>query len=163
MTVKAEHLMLLGGIAAFVVTLHWVRQRNLRVKYALSWLGIAILLLITGVFPNIVMDTAHRLNLSYAALVAFITAVILFFFAFSVSISLSRQYWRNLRLTQGMALLEKRIRDLETQKKDDEPKAAPSETKLSDISIQSLPPRSSSKESKKHICNGTPQINLLDQ
>jgi len=153
--------MLLGGIAAFVVTLHWVRQRELRAKYALSWLGIAFLLLITGLFPNIVMDTAHRLNLSYAALVAFITAGILFLFAFSVSVSLSRQYSRNIRLTQGIALLEKRIRDLETQNKDDESKAISPETNSPDISI---PAGSSSEESSNtRACPGSPQINLLDQ
>jgi hypothetical protein len=66
-----------------------------------------------GLFPAIIMKTAERFHFSYAALVAFITAGGLFLFAFPVSISLSRQYRRNIRLTQEVSLLEKRINDLE--------------------------------------------------
>lgn len=114
MQLKAEHFIMAGGIAAFLITLYWVRRRELRVKYALSWLGIGCLLLVAGLFPGLIMRTAERLHFSYAALVAFLTAGMLFLFAFSVSISLSRQYGRNIRLTQEVGLLEKRIRDLET-------------------------------------------------
>lgn len=113
MSLKAEHFMMAGGIAAFLITLYWVRRRELRVKYALSWLGISSFLLIIGFFPSIIMGTANKLHFSYAALVAFLTAGMLFLFAFSVSISLSRQYRRNIRLTQEIALLEQRVRELE--------------------------------------------------
>jgi hypothetical protein len=112
---KAEHFMMIGGITAFMITLFWVRRRELRVKYALSWLGIGSFLLIMGIFPSIIMTTAERLHFSYAGLVAFVTAGVLFLFAFSVSISLSRQYQRNIRLTQEIGLLEKRINDLESR------------------------------------------------
>lgn len=113
MQLKAEHFVMVGGIAAFLFTVYWVRRRELRVKYALSWLGIGCFLLITGLFPGIIMRTADRLHFSYAAMVAFLTAGMLFLFAFSVSISLSRQYRRNIRLTQEVGLLENRIKDLE--------------------------------------------------
>jgi hypothetical protein len=117
MELKAEHFIMAGGIAAFFITLYWVRRRELRVKYALSWLGIGCSLLVAGLFPEIIMRTAERLRFSYAALVAFLTAGMLFLFAFSVSISLSRQYRRNLRLTQEVGLLEKRIKDVEAMLK----------------------------------------------
>ena len=112
---KAEYFIMAGGVAAFLITIYWVRRRELRVKYALSWLGIGSFLLITGLFPSLIMGTAHKLNFSYAALVSFLTAGFLFLFAFSVSISLSRQYRRNIRLTQEIGLLEQRVRQLETQ------------------------------------------------
>ena len=113
MQLKAEHCILVGGITAFLITLYWVRRRELRVKYALGWLGIGLILLIVGLFPGILMGTANCLHFSYAGLVAYITASMLFLFAFSVSISLSRQYRRNIRLTQEIALLEQRINNLE--------------------------------------------------
>jgi len=115
MEFRAEHFMLVGGIMAFLYTLYWVRRRELRVKYALSWLGIGCFLLISGLCPAIIMKTAERFHFSYAALAAFMTAGGLFLFAFPVSISLSRQYRRNIRLTQEVSLLEKRIHDLEKQ------------------------------------------------
>jgi hypothetical protein len=117
MQLKAEHFVMAGGIAAFLFTLYWVRRRELRVKYALSWLGIGSLLLVMGLFPNVIMSTANRLHFSYAALVTFFTAGMLFLFAFSVSVSLSRQYRRNIRLTQEVALLQQRIECLERERK----------------------------------------------
>lgn len=118
MQIKAEFFMLIGGIAAFLITLHWVRKRELREKYALGWLGISLLLLLLGLFPSLLMKTAHLLHFSYAALVSFITAGLLFLFSFSVSISLSRQHRRNIRLTQDLGLLEQRVRELETRHDD---------------------------------------------
>ena len=113
MQFKAEFLMSLGGVVAFLITLFQVRERELREKYALGWMGISLLLLIFGLAPSLLMKISHTLNFSYAALAAFITAGALFLFAFSTSISLSRQYRRNIRLTQEVGLLEKRVRDLE--------------------------------------------------
>lgn len=113
MQLRAEHYIMTGGISAFLFAFYWVRRRELRVKYALTWLGIGSFLLISGLFPSIIMDTANRLNFSYAGFVSFVTAALLFFFAFSVSISLSRQYRRNIRLTQEIAMIEQRIGLLE--------------------------------------------------
>jgi hypothetical protein len=115
MQLKVEYFMLLGGLAAFLITLYWLRKRELREKYALGWLGISLLLLILGLFPAILMKTAHLLHFSYAALASFITAGFFFLFAFSVSISLSRQHRKNIKLTQEIGLLENRIRGLENQ------------------------------------------------
>ena len=37
--INAEFLMLLGGVGAFVMTLYWVRVRELRERYAIGWLA----------------------------------------------------------------------------------------------------------------------------
>lgn len=109
----AETLMLAGGLSAFVLTLSWVRTRELREKYAVVWMLVASLLLLCGIFPKTIMALASACNLSYAAAVLFIALAMIYVYAFTVSVSLSRQYRRNIRLTQELALMESRLRKLE--------------------------------------------------
>ncbi len=109
----AELLMLIGGISAFLLTLFWVRNRNLREKYAVVWLLVGTLLLLCGLFPQGIKAFADASRLSYPAAVLFLALTGIYLFSFSVSISLSRQYRRNVRLTQELAILEQRLRELE--------------------------------------------------
>lgn len=110
---NAERLMLLGGAAAFVLTVSWVRTRALREKYAVAWLALATLLLLCGLFPNGLMTAAEAMHLSYPAAVLFLALTAMYCFSFSVSTSLTRLHRRTLRLTQELALLEERVRRLE--------------------------------------------------
>jgi len=110
---NAELMMLIGGLAAFVLTLHWVRRRNLREKYAVMWTLVAVLLLLAGIFPGAIMAFADSAHLSYSSAVLFFALGAIYLFSFTVSVSLSHQYTRNVRLTQEVALLEERVRCLE--------------------------------------------------
>ena len=117
---SAETLMLVGGILSFLLTLHWVRSRSLREKYAVIWLAVAFLLLLCGLFPRVLMAWAETYHLSYPAAVLFVALAVIYSFAFSVSVSLTRQYRRNTRLTQELAILEHRVRTLERLLQDQE-------------------------------------------
>jgi hypothetical protein len=77
------------------------------------WLALAVLLLFFGSFPDVVMAIATWARLSYATAALAVSLTIIYFFAFPVTVSLLRQYRRNLRLTQEVALLEQRLRRLE--------------------------------------------------
>ncbi len=111
---NAEIVMLGTGITAFFLTLYLVRSRSLREKYALGWIALAVLLLFIGAFPGIIMAFADYAQLSYPAAVMLAALGMIYFFAFSFSISLSRLHHKNLRLAQELALLEQRLRILET-------------------------------------------------
>ena len=39
---NAPTLMLVGGVVAFLVTIHWVRNRDMRERYAIGWLLLAV-------------------------------------------------------------------------------------------------------------------------
>jgi hypothetical protein len=112
--VNAERLMMLGGVVAFLLTLSWVRTRALREKYAVLWLGMAFLLLLCGLFPQALMVMADMAHLSYPSAVLFVSLAAIYTFAFSVSVSLTGQHRRNIRLTQDLALLENRLRQVES-------------------------------------------------
>lgn len=111
--ITAERLMLVGGVCVFLLTISWVRTRELREKYGLMWLGVATLVLLVGLFPEYLEAMARTANLSYTALVLFLTLGLVYPFAFFVTVALSRQYRRGVRLLQEIALLESRVRELE--------------------------------------------------
>jgi len=111
--INAEFLMLLGGVGAFVMTLYWVRVRELRERYAIGWLLVATLLLLTGLFPDVLKSLADRAHLSYPALVLFVALGLIYLNSFFISVALTKHYRWNVRLTQQMALLEERLRRLE--------------------------------------------------
>ena len=114
--INAEFLMLLGGCGAFVMTLYWVRVRELRERYAIGWLVVATLLLFTGLFPDVLKGIAEWAHLSYPALVLFAALGLIYLNSFFVSVALTKHYRWNVRLTQQMALLEERLRPLEEAK-----------------------------------------------
>jgi hypothetical protein len=111
--ITAEVLTFCGGLVAFLLTISWVRTRELREKYALAWVAVATLLLAIGLFPDLLKTVAAMAHLSYPATVLFVALALIYPFAFFVTVSLSRQYRRSARLVQEVALLEARLRELE--------------------------------------------------
>lgn len=111
--INAELLMLVGGVSAFLLTISWVRNRDLREKYAVLWTVVAFLLLLCGLFPQAIMALADASHLSYPAAVLFVSLAAIYVYAFAVTVSLTRQHRRNIRLTQEVALLDFRLRQLE--------------------------------------------------
>lgn len=106
---NAEHLMLVGGVGSFLLTVHWVRRRRLREKYAVYWLGTASLLLVVGLFPNLLMRFAETAHLSYSSAVLFWALGFIYLFAMSTSVSISQQHRKLIRLQQEMALLRYQV------------------------------------------------------
>ena len=105
--------MLLGGTFVFFLTIYWVRSRDLSEKHAILWTGLAFVLLICGLFPSLIMTFAMRSHLSYPAAVLFVALGAIYVYSFSVSVSLTQQQRRNIRLTQELAILENRVEKLE--------------------------------------------------
>jgi hypothetical protein len=110
---NAPTLMLIGGIVAFLVTIHWVRSRDMRERYAIGWLFLAVIVLLCGMFPGIIMQMATFAHLSYPAAVLFVALTAIYCFALFVSVALTHQYRRNVRLMQEVAILSQRMRSLE--------------------------------------------------
>ena len=109
----AERLMQIAGLAQFLLTIHWVRNRDLRERYAIGWIVVASLLLLCGFFPQLIIRFADAWHLAYPTAVLFISLACVYAFSFFVSVSLTRQHRRNLLLVQEIAMLEHRLRIVE--------------------------------------------------
>jgi hypothetical protein len=122
---NAERLMLAGGIFAFALTIYRVRNRDMREKYAVAWIGLALVLLLLGIFPRQFELLAKACRLSYPSAVLFMSLTAIYLFSFSVSLTLSRHHRQNMRLMQEIALLEYRLRLLEAGRSECKSVASP--------------------------------------
>jgi hypothetical protein len=111
----AERLMFLSGVLAFLFTVLRVRGRALREKYGILWLAIGFLLLLSGLFPRLIMGFAEAAHLSYSSAVLFVALALIYVFAFTVSESLTGLYRQYVRLMQEVAILEERLRNVEAR------------------------------------------------
>ncbi len=109
---NAPTLMLVGGVVAFLVTIHWVRNRDMRERYAIGWLFMAAILLLCGLFPSVIMRWAHFAHLSYSSAVLVVSLTAIYCFSLFVSVALTHQYRRNVRLMQELAILSQRLERL---------------------------------------------------
>ena len=91
-----------------------VRQRRLRERYALVWMGAALVLLILAIWKNLLADLSHAVGIATPSNALFVVAfafVLLLLLNFSVSVSRLADQTRVL--AQRLALTEERLRRVE--------------------------------------------------
>ncbi len=105
-----------GVILLFCVILYLIKKQKLSVKYALIWLFAALTLLIFSIFPYTILVLRDLLRMEMPVNAVFTIA---FAFVFLLLLSLSSiasGFSQKIKsLTQQLAFLEKRIRELESQ------------------------------------------------
>jgi hypothetical protein len=98
------------ALVAFAVIFELVRRRALLERYALLWLGAAIVLVVIAVFRGLLTSLSGKLgiytpvNALFAAAFVFVVALLLHF-----SLVLSRLVEQNKTLAQRLALLDERL------------------------------------------------------
>lgn len=108
-------LIIAGIIVIGILYIISLIQRNrLELKYALSWLIVAVLVLIMDIFPAtmdelaLFLGIASPMNMMFFMGFVFLLVIIL---TLTVTVSIAASSVK--RLTQKIALLEKRIKELE--------------------------------------------------
>jgi len=107
-------LVIVGALLFILLIVALLRKGAFSLKYSLLWLLTAFLLLVIGVFPQILVAVAHLLgfelasNAIFTILLGFIILILL-----QQTSVISRQNEKIKTLTQCIALLEKRVRELE--------------------------------------------------
>jgi hypothetical protein len=98
-----------------LVTIHLIRKHKLREQYALLWLIATVAILILSTFGGIVGALADLFNVSYSPTLPLVAGLL---FALMVlltqSVALSNQADQSRDMAQQMALLEFRLKELES-------------------------------------------------
>lgn len=101
-------------IAAIIGIFFTIKRKALELKYALSWLFVAVCVLLFDFFPQVLDTVAKLFGISLASNMVFLLGI---FFAmillFVMTVTQSRMAKRITTLTQQMAILEKKIREME--------------------------------------------------
>lgn len=106
--------LIVAVICYFIVILYFLKQKALNLKYTLLWLVAGLVMGILVVVPELLVTIIHifgiqdNMNGLFIFAIGFIIMILL-----SLTSIASRQNRKIRTLTQELAILEKRVRDLE--------------------------------------------------
>lgn len=103
------------------IIIYYLAKKKLNLKYSLTWLAAGIVMLIFGIFPQLVTIIGSTIGIISEVNTVFLFAgMFMLLIIFTLTIIVSHMNNRIYRLTQMQALLEKRVRELEASQKNSE-------------------------------------------
>lgn len=114
---KLQIAMLIAVALYFLIVFRLLKQRNLNLKYTLLWLLSGVIMLVLAVFPQILSWLAVLVGVydPTNALFAFMFFCVIIILM-SLTAIVSKLNEKSKRVIQSLALMEKRVRDLEEGK-----------------------------------------------
>ena len=115
---KLQITMLLAVGIYFLIVFHLLKRKTLNLKYTLLWLASGVIMLMLAIFPQILRWLATLVGIydPTNALFAFMFFCVIIILM-SITAIVSRLNEKSKKLIQSVALLEKRVRDLENVEK----------------------------------------------
>lgn len=104
----------LSSIVIFAIIIELIRSGRLRERYALLWLATAGVILVFGLWRDLLNQLANALGIAYPPNALFVLAMgFILLLLLHYSTVISKLSDRTTTLTQRIAILEERIRELE--------------------------------------------------
>jgi hypothetical protein len=101
-----------------MITIHYLTKHKLNLKYSLTWLSACAVMLILAIFPSLVEKIGLLVGIKTVTSTVFVFAgMFMLIIIFTLTMIVSHMNNRIYRLTQTVALLEKRLRQLENEDK----------------------------------------------
>ena len=111
---KLQIIMLLAVAVYFILLWYLLKKRSLNLKYTLLWIFSGFVMLLMSIFPNLLSWISEQIDIATPTNALF---AMMFFCVIIILISLtaivSKLNDKSKTLIQTVALLEKRIRELE--------------------------------------------------
>ena len=116
----ALQIVLLVLVFIFLLAIiHLLRKGKLSLKYSLIWIFSSIILLIMIIFPQLSIQVSKWIGVEVPSNFIFmLEGIFVLVILISLTLIVSNQTSRLTRLTQAVAILERRIRDLEEKTSD---------------------------------------------
>ena len=106
--------LIVAVICYFIIILYFLKQRALNLKYTLLWILAGLVMGLLVIFPNLLVCVIHmfgiedNMNGLFIICIAFILMILM-----ALTSIASRQNAKIRQLVQEIAILDKRIRELE--------------------------------------------------
>jgi len=114
MSLGLNLLAIIGSIALLLIILELIRRKYLRERYALTWLIAGSLFLVLSIRVDILYHISNFIGFSVPVNALFFFGILfLILIVLGLSVITSRLSEKNKILTQELALLKKRVSDLE--------------------------------------------------
>ena len=107
-------VLIVGVVVYFTIILTFLKNKTLHLRYTLLWLAAGVILGIMVIWPNTLICFIHMLGIEsnmnglFIVCIAFIIMILM-----SLTSIISRQADKIKNLTQTIARIEKRVRELE--------------------------------------------------
>ena len=109
------------GILSFMVlmtTMEAVRRTAMLERYALLWIFTGLVIFLVAIYPNAIAWLVAVTGMQYISALLTVVFAFLLLVTFDFSIALSRHQEKQKQLAQAVALLEKRVKEMENSKKE---------------------------------------------
>ena len=117
MKIDVYSLSVIFSVIFMICTIELVRRNRLHEKYSLLWLLFSIILIFLAALPGLLESIAFLLDIKYAPSLLFLVGLVfLILYSLSMTISISKQGDRIIKLTQELSILKERIKSLEAEK-----------------------------------------------
>lgn len=117
---KLRTSLIIAVVVYFIIVLYLLKKRAVSLKYTLLWIAAGVIMGILVIWPEIMVFIDNLIGIQSTMNGLFImgfAAVIAILM--SLTSIVSRQNEKIRRLTQEMAMMEKRVRELEEEKEDE--------------------------------------------
>lgn len=120
MIVNLQIFLILGIFIYLGIILHFLRKKKMNLRYSLIWLFSAVILLMVTLVPGLVELAAKIIGIATPVNMVFVVeGVFVLLILISLTTIVSNLNEKNRCMIQAIAILEKRVRELE---KNDEEK-----------------------------------------
>lgn len=110
MSLKVQIIIGIGIVFALLFIFNMIKKNKLELKYALSWIFVAVGILIFDLFPAIMVWTSKLIGIDTPVnMLFFFGFCFALMIVFSLSVALSRLSFRVKRLAQELAILRKEL------------------------------------------------------
>lgn len=118
MNLKLRFTLIIGVIVYFILLINLLKNNRLNLKYTLLWMFMGIVLFMLAIFPDVILFVTEIAGIieptnGLFAILIFCILIILV----SITAIVSKLNNKNRALIQAVAMLEKRLRDLEKKDK----------------------------------------------
>lgn len=114
MSDKVRIILILLVVATNLFSFRQIRRGKMSLNHSLLWIFVSLILLVLALFPGIATWISQKIGIGLPINMVFLSfslfSIVLFIYLTNV---ISREDRINRRLTQQVALLEKRVRELE--------------------------------------------------
>jgi hypothetical protein len=117
MDITLRIFLIIGILIFLVIILQLLKKKKLNLKYTLVWLLSAFVMLVAAIFPGIVNAVARLIGIiSPVNFVFVLEGMFVLLILLSLTAIVSHINNRIYKLIQSLAILEKRVRELEEEK-----------------------------------------------
>lgn len=116
MNIVLQIFFIISVLFFLMMTIHYLTKHKLNLKYSLTWLGACAVMLILSIFPSLVEKIGLLVGIKTVTSTVFVFAgMFMLIIIFTLTMIVSHMNNRIYKLTQSLAILEKRVRELENK------------------------------------------------